>query len=63
MQASWWSSVVTNPPANTENMGSVPGLSRSHAERGNQVHAPQLLSLLYLDTVLLAAREVTLTEV
>ena len=34
-----------NPPANEEDMGSIPGLGRSHMPRSYQAHVPQLLSL------------------
>ena len=37
--------VVETPPANTADMGSIPGLGRSHMPGGNQAHVPQLLSL------------------
>ena len=37
--------VVKNPPANAGDMGSSPGLGRSHMPRSNQAGAPQLLSL------------------
>ena len=37
--------VVKNPPANVGDMGSIPGLGRSHVTRSNKAHAPQLLSL------------------
>ena len=36
------SSVVKNLPAKAEDMGSIPGLERSHMLRGNQAHVPQL---------------------
>ena len=36
------SSVVKNLPANTGDMGSIPGLERSHMLWGNQAHVPQL---------------------
>ena len=36
--------VVKNPPANVGDMGSIPGLGRSHVTRSNKAHAPQLLS-------------------
>ena len=38
-------SVVKNLPANADVMGSIPGPGRSHMPRGNDAHAPQLLSL------------------
>ena len=37
--------VVENLPANAGDMGSSPGLGRSHMPRSNQACAPQLLSL------------------
>ena len=37
--------VVKNLPANAGDMGSSPGLGRSHMLRSNKVRAPQLLSL------------------
>ena len=37
--------VVKNPPANAGDMGSSPGLGRSHMPRSNKARAPQLLSL------------------
>ena len=37
--------VVKNPPANAGDMGSSPGLGRSHMPWSNQTHVPQLLSL------------------
>ena len=37
--------VVKNRPANAGDMGSSPGLGRSHMPRSNKAHAPQLLSL------------------
>ena len=37
--------VVKNPPANAGDVGSIPGLGRSHMPRSNEVRAPQLLSL------------------
>ena len=37
--------VVKNPPASAGDMGSSPGLGRSHMPRSNQARAPQLLSL------------------
>ena len=37
--------VVENPPVNAGDMGSSPGLGRSHMPRSNKAHAPQLLSL------------------
>ena len=37
--------MVKNPPANAGDMGSSPGLGKSHMPRGNQAHEPQLLSL------------------
>ena len=37
--------VVKNPPANAGDIGSSPGLGRSHMQRSNKAHAPQLLSL------------------
>ena len=37
--------VVKNPPANAGDMGSSPGLGRSHMPRSNQAREPQLLSL------------------
>ena len=37
--------VVKNPPANAGDMGSSPGLGRSHMLRGNKACTPQLLSL------------------
>ena len=37
--------VVKNPPANTGDMGSIPGLRRSHMPRSNPARKPQLLSL------------------
>ena len=40
-------SVVKNPPAKAEDMGSIPGLGRSHILQINWAHAPQLLSLCF----------------
>ena len=37
--------VVENPPANAGDMGSSPGLGRSHMPRSNWACEPQLLSL------------------
>ena len=37
--------VVKNPPANAGDMGSSPGLGRSHMPRSSWARAPQLLSL------------------
>ena len=37
--------VVDNLPANAGNMGSSPGLGRSHMPRSNWAREPQLLSL------------------
>ena len=37
--------VVENLPANAGDMGSSPGLGRSHMPRSNWAHEPQLLSL------------------
>ena len=37
--------MVKNPPANAGDMGSSPGLGRSHMPQSNQAHVPQLLSL------------------
>ena len=37
--------VVENPPANAEDMGSSPGLGRSHMPRSSWACEPQLLSL------------------
>ena len=37
-------SVVKNPPANTGDTGSSPGLGRSHMPRNNKAREPQLLS-------------------
>ena len=37
--------VVENLPANAGDMGSSPGLGRSHMPRGNGAREPQLLSL------------------
>ena len=37
--------VVENPPANTGDTGSNPGLGRSHMPRSNWAREPQLLSL------------------
>ena len=37
--------VVENPPANTGDTGSSPGLGRSHMPRSNWARGPQLLSL------------------
>ena len=37
--------VVENPPANAGDMGSSPGLGRSHMPRSNWAHEPHLLSL------------------
>ena len=39
--------VVKDPPANAGDMGSSPGLGRSHMPRSNWARAPQLLSLSY----------------
>ena len=36
--------VVKNLPANAGDMGSSPGLGRSHMPRSKKAHAPQLLS-------------------
>ena len=37
--------VVENLPANAGDMGSIPGLGRSHMPRSNEAREPQLLSL------------------
>ena len=37
--------MVENLPANAGDMGSSPGLGRSHMPRSNWAHEPQLLSL------------------
>ena len=37
--------MVENLPANAGDMGSSPGLGRSHMLRSNEAHEPQLLSL------------------
>ena len=37
--------MVKNPPANAGDMGSIPGLGRSHMPRSNKARVPQLLSL------------------
>ena len=37
--------VVENPPANAGDMGSSPGLGRSHMPQSNWAREPQLLSL------------------
>ena len=37
--------MVKNPPANAGDMGSIPGLGRSHMPRSNYARVPQLLSL------------------
>ena len=37
--------MVENPPANTRDMGSSPGLGRSHMLQSNWAHEAQLLSL------------------
>ena len=37
--------MVKNPPANAGDMGSIPGLERSHMPCDNEAQAPQLLSL------------------
>ena len=37
--------MVKNPPANAGGTGLIPGPGRSQVARGNQAHAPQLLSL------------------
>ena len=37
--------MVKNPPANAGDMGSIPGLGRSHMPQSNEARAPQLLSL------------------
>ena len=37
--------MVESVPANAGDMGSSPGLGRSHMPRSKQAHAPQLLSL------------------
>ena len=37
--------MVENPPANAGDMGSSPGLGRSHMLRSNWAREPQLLSL------------------
>ena len=36
--------MVRNPPANSEDTASIPGLRRSHMPWGNESHAPQSLS-------------------
>ena len=38
-------SVVKTPPANAGDMGSIPGLGRSHMPQSNSAHVPQPLSL------------------
>ena len=38
-------SVVKDPPTNTGDMGSIPGLGRSHMSRSHEASAPQLLKL------------------
>ena len=38
-------SVVKNPPASAEDMGSIPGQRRYHMLQSNRTHAPQLLIL------------------
>ena len=37
--------MVKNPPASAGDMGSSPGLGKSHMPRSNKARAPQLLSL------------------
>ena len=37
--------MVKNPPANAGDMGSIPGLGRSHMPWSYEAHEPQLLSL------------------
>ena len=37
--------MVKNPPANAGDMGSSPGLGRSHMPQSNWAHVPQLQSL------------------
>ena len=37
--------MVENLPANAGDMGSIPGLGRSHMPWSNRAHEPQLLSL------------------
>lgn len=44
--------MVTNLPADTEVMGSILGLGRSHLQRGNQARAPQQLKPDHLESVL-----------
>ena len=42
-------SVVKNPPANTGDMGLIPGLGRSHRLRSNSAHEPELLKYVHLE--------------
>ena len=39
-------------PASTEDMGSVPGLRRSHKQQGSKIHVPHLLGPCALESVL-----------
>ena len=48
--------MVKNPPANAGDMGSSPGLGRSHMPRSNYAGAPQLLSLCATTTEARVAR-------
>ena len=43
----WWLNDKKNPPANARDMGSIPGLGRSHMPWSNQACVPQLLSLWF----------------
>ena len=44
--------VFENLPAKARDMGSIPGLGRSHMPRNNQAHIPQLLKPECLEPVL-----------
>ena len=41
--------MVKNPPANTGDMGLIPGLGRSHRLRSNSAHEPELLKYVHLE--------------
>ena len=43
-------SVIKNPSANAGDMGSIPGLWRSHMPRSDETGVPQLLSLCVATT-------------
>ena len=53
--------MVENLPANAEDMGSSPGLGRSHMPRSNWAHEPQLLSL-HVCSLCSATREATIVR-